>query len=85
MRGTRGESLNCFGALSYVIPRLCCPLFIHEQVITSTVVYRFVENLLCSHHPPPPPPFNCGFHTTGGARWYARGGFYIWAVVYVGC
>ena len=27
MRGTRGELLNCFGALSSVIPCLSCPLF----------------------------------------------------------
>ena len=37
MRGTRGELLNCFGALSSVIPCLSCPLFVYEMGITSTV------------------------------------------------
>ena len=37
MRGTRGELLNCLGALSSVIPCLSCPLFVYEQGITSTV------------------------------------------------
>ena len=38
-------------------PYFPCTLVFLEQGVTSTVVYRFVENLLCSPHPPPPPPF----------------------------
>ena len=37
MRGTRGELLNCLGALSFVIPCLSCPLFVYEQGITISV------------------------------------------------
>ena len=37
MRSTRGELLNCLGALSCVIPCLSCPLFVFEQGITIFV------------------------------------------------
>ena len=59
------ELIWCLVLCSCVIPCFTCPLVFLEQGITSTVVYRFVENVLCSHHPPQAPPF---------VLWYSGGG-----------